>query len=101
MLFINNLGAGEIVVIFMVALLVFGPQKLPELGRSLGKGIRECRKGTSGLMDSLKEPNDQPVAPTRPTIQTPSQTAQTVPKAEPEKKTEQMVIDLEQEGKSN
>jgi len=37
-----------------VALLVFGPKKLPDLGRSLGNGIREFRKGTQGLKDELE-----------------------------------------------
>ena len=44
-----NLGFPEIMIILVVALLVFGPKKLPDLGRSLGNGIREFRKGTQGL----------------------------------------------------
>ncbi len=39
-----SLGAPEILVILLVALLVFGPNKLPEIGRQVGKGVRELRK---------------------------------------------------------
>lgn len=50
---IGSLGFPEIMLILFIGLLLFGPSKLPELGRSLGKGIREFKKSTSGLMDSL------------------------------------------------
>ncbi len=49
-----NLGFPEIMIILVVALLVFGPKKLPDLGRSLGNGIREFRKGTQGLKAELE-----------------------------------------------
>ena len=45
----GQLGFTEMIVIFIVALLVFGPKKLPELGKSLGKGIREFKKATDEL----------------------------------------------------
>ena len=48
-----NLGFPENMIILVVALLVFGPKKLPDLGRSLGNGIREFRKGTQGLKAEL------------------------------------------------
>jgi sec-independent protein translocase protein TatA len=51
----GQLGMGELAVIFLVALLVFGPRKLPELGRSLGKGMREFRKATNDLKASWDE----------------------------------------------
>jgi len=44
-----GLGLPELVVILVVALLVFGPRKLPELGKSLGQTIREFRKATSNV----------------------------------------------------
>ncbi|AZI41979.1 twin-arginine translocase TatA/TatE family subunit [Deinococcus psychrotolerans] len=49
-----NLGMPEILLILVAALLVFGPKKLPDLGKSLGNGIREFRKGTQGLKDELE-----------------------------------------------
>src|SRR5262245_1948993 len=51
----GQLGFSEILVIFIVALLVFGPKKLPELGKSLGKGIREFKKATDELKSSWEE----------------------------------------------
>lgn len=55
-----SLGAPEIIVILLIALVVFGPRKLPELGKSLGSGIREFRRSTQGLKEelegSLREP---------------------------------------------
>jgi TatA/E family protein of Tat protein translocase len=51
----GNLGFSEMLIIFVVALLVFGPKKLPELGKSLGKGIREFRKATDELKSSWEE----------------------------------------------
>ena len=44
-----NLGFPELVVIFVIALLVFGPRKLPELGKSLGKSLAEFKKATNEL----------------------------------------------------
>jgi sec-independent protein translocase protein TatA len=43
-----NIGFPEIVVLLIIALIVFGPKRLPELGKSLGKGIREFRGSISG-----------------------------------------------------
>jgi len=51
----GQLGFSEMLVIFVVALLVFGPKKLPELGKSLGKGIREFRKATDELKSTWQE----------------------------------------------
>jgi sec-independent protein translocase protein TatA len=46
-----NLGPMEIVVILVIALLVLGPKRLPEAGRSVGKGIREFKEAISGKGD--------------------------------------------------
>lgn len=51
----GQLGFSEMLVIFIVALLVFGPKKLPELGKSLGKGIREFRKATDELKSTWQD----------------------------------------------
>lgn len=53
----GRIGFQELLLIFGVALLIFGPSKLPELGRSLGKGLREFRRATnSALEDDTPEP---------------------------------------------
>ena len=43
-----GIGATEIIILLIVALLVFGPKRLPEMGRSLGKGMREFKDSISG-----------------------------------------------------
>jgi sec-independent protein translocase protein TatA len=43
-----NIGAPELIVILVIALLVLGPKKLPEVGRSVGRGMREFRESLSG-----------------------------------------------------
>ena len=43
-----------------MALLVFGPSKLPEIGKSLGKSFREFKKGTTGFMESLDKESSEP-----------------------------------------
>ena len=50
-----NIGPLEIIVILIIALIVFGPKRLPELGRSLGRGIREFRGSLSGDRDEDEE----------------------------------------------
>lgn len=50
-----NLGLPELVVIFVVALLVFGPRKLPELGRSIGKGLAEFKRASNELKRTWEE----------------------------------------------
>jgi sec-independent protein translocase protein TatA len=49
----SSIGWQEIVIVLFIALLVFGPRKLPEMGRSLGKSIREFRQATSGIREEL------------------------------------------------
>lgn len=51
---LGSLGMPELIVIFVIALVVFGPRKLPELGRSLGRGIAEFKKATNELQSTLE-----------------------------------------------
>jgi TatA/E family protein of Tat protein translocase len=50
-----SLGPAEILVIFVVALLVFGPTRLPEIGRQVGKGIRELRKFQHSMRSDFED----------------------------------------------
>ncbi|HEV8200746.1 MAG TPA: twin-arginine translocase TatA/TatE family subunit [Candidatus Polarisedimenticolia bacterium] len=50
----GSIGGPELLLIFVVALLIFGPRKLPELGKSLGKGLAEFRRAANDLRDSLE-----------------------------------------------
>jgi TatA/E family protein of Tat protein translocase len=50
---LGNIGPLEIGIVLIVALLVFGPKRLPELGGSLGKGIRDFGKGIKGEDDGI------------------------------------------------
>jgi sec-independent protein translocase protein TatA len=50
---LSNIGPLEIGIVLVIALLVFGPKRLPELGGSLGKGIRDFGKGIKGEDDDL------------------------------------------------
>ena len=51
----GSLGFQELIIIFAIALLVFGPKKLPEVGRSLGKALREFRKTSDEIKEKLEE----------------------------------------------
>ena len=50
-----NLGMSEMIFIFLLALIIFGPRKLPELGRSLGKGINEFKRASNELKSTFEE----------------------------------------------
>lgn len=51
----GKLGMGEIILIVGAALLIFGPSKLPELGRAVGKGIREFKGAMKETTDSITQ----------------------------------------------
>ena len=57
-LFLGNIGTGEIVVIAVVVLLLFGGKKIPELMKSVGKGVRSFRKGVKDVEDEIKNDLD-------------------------------------------
>ena len=70
-----GIGAGEFALILIVGLIVFGPSKLPELGRSLGKLLREFRKAQAALSNVVNEVDQAPV---KPSTATRSETVTTV-----------------------
>ena len=51
----GNLGLTEMLLIGILLLIFFGPSKLPELGKALGKGIQEFKKASREITDSVKE----------------------------------------------
>jgi sec-independent protein translocase protein TatA len=51
----GNIGPLEIAVVLIIVLIIFGPKRLPELGRSMGRGIREFRKSIGGDKDDSDE----------------------------------------------
>jgi sec-independent protein translocase protein TatA len=68
----GSLGLPELAFIFILALLIFGPKKLPEIGRTIGKGMAEFRKATSDFKRSIntelsleETPVPQPLRPRR------------------------------------
>ena len=81
----GSIGMPELIIIFVIALIIFGPRKLPELGRSLGKSLSEFKRASNELRSTLEEEirvEDQrgaskPAVPASPTAST-----TTVPHAE-------------------
>ncbi len=53
-----GIGFPELIIIAVIALLIFGPSKLPELGKTLGKGLREFKKASSDFKEQINPLND-------------------------------------------
>ena len=51
----GSIGMPELIIIFVIALVIFGPRKLPELGRSLGKSLAEFKRASNELKTTLEE----------------------------------------------
>ena len=51
----GSIGMPELIIIFVIALIIFGPRKLPELGRTLGKSLSEFRRASNELKSTLEE----------------------------------------------
>jgi TatA/E family protein of Tat protein translocase len=51
----GSIGMPELIIIFVIALIIFGPRKLPELGRSLGKSLAEFKRASTELRSTLEE----------------------------------------------
>src|SRR4029079_3181185 len=54
-LMFGSIGMPELIIIFMIALIIFGPRKMPELGRSLGKSLGEFKRASNELRNTLDE----------------------------------------------
>jgi len=55
----GNLGAGEIILILLVVLILFGAKKIPELAKGLGKGMSEFKKGLKEVENEIKDADKQ------------------------------------------
>ena len=66
-----NIGAPELIIILVIALLILGPGKLPEVGASLGKSIREFRKASTDLQESVNVNVDTSPLPATPVAAAP------------------------------
>jgi sec-independent protein translocase protein TatA len=55
-----NIGPMELIIVLAIALIVLGPKKLPEVGRSIGEGMREFKDSISG--DKRKDEEEEPLA---------------------------------------
>jgi sec-independent protein translocase protein TatA len=72
----GNLGFTEIMLILVVVLLLFGAKRLPEVGSSIGKGIREFKRSLTDTQDAiLSNPDDRPSVPRQ--VDSPAQPAPT------------------------
>lgn len=52
---LSNIGVPGLILILVLALIIFGPNKLPEIGRAVGKSIREFKRASEGITNDIKE----------------------------------------------
>jgi sec-independent protein translocase protein TatA len=55
----SNIGIPGLIIVLVLALIIFGPKKLPELGRAVGQTLKEFKKSTNSMMDDEKENDDE------------------------------------------
>ncbi|MEY2423965.1 MAG: sec-independent protein translocase protein TatB [Acidimicrobiaceae bacterium] len=77
-----NVGAGELLVILLIALIVLGPDKLPEAARKIGNVMGELRRMSSGFQDEMRSVMDEVTRPPLETVKDPE--PDTAPKSEPD-----------------
>ena len=71
----GSIGMPELIIIFVIALIIFGPRKLPELGRSVGKSLSEFKRASNDLRNTLdeeikvEERKPAPSTPARPSLE--------------------------------
>lgn len=60
-----NIGPGELILVLVIVLVLFGPGKLPDIGNAIGRGVREFRKASNSLEDTIRG-EAKPAAPAPP-----------------------------------
>jgi sec-independent protein translocase protein TatA len=60
------IGWPELIILLVVVLIVFGPGKLPDIGNAIGRGVREFRKASNDLEESIRGETKKPTATPRP-----------------------------------
>lgn len=75
-------GPGELIIILVIALLILGPGKLPDVGAALGRSIREFRKASSDVQEATRI-DTSPLPPSTPTSASPAAPPNTTPLAPP------------------
>jgi sec-independent protein translocase protein TatA len=83
-----GIGMPEMIVILVIALIVIGPHKLPELAKSLGKGLAEFKKASEGFQRSVQEEASKPEEEVKEQASTLKATSETVPPITPGAPTE-------------
>jgi sec-independent protein translocase protein TatA len=61
--FLGNIGPGELILLLVIILVIFGPGRLPEIGNAVGKGIREFRKAATDVTEATKIDAPPPAPP--------------------------------------
>jgi sec-independent protein translocase protein TatA len=75
-----NIGPGELILILVIVLVIFGPGKLPDIGSAIGRGVREFRKASNDLEDSIRGETKKPAAAPPPAAPPPAPTDSAEPK---------------------
>jgi len=83
----------ELMILLVVLLLIFGAKRLPEMGRSLGKGMREFKDSVTGVEEAVSMETTTTTAPTPKRVELPSATSEpATPVGEPEARTERETV---------
>jgi sec-independent protein translocase protein TatA len=67
----GSVGPGELIIVLVIALIILGPKRLPEVGRSVGKGMREFKDSLAGIGDDDDDEEDRERKPVRERAGTP------------------------------